>query len=168
MRYAIPLLVLAGILSLFAFGLRHDPRELPSPLIGKPAPAFDLPTLQGEPPRMTQAALRGQPLLVNFFASWCAECQVEHAYLMSLAQSGQARFVGIDYKDAPADGKAWLEQHGNPYSPVLVDLDGNTGIDWGVYGVPETFLVDAGGRILAKHIGAMTPDAWAALQPLLR
>lgn len=160
MRYAIPVVVLLGLLALFVSGLQHDPRELPSPLIGKAAPAFKLPTLSDRTQQVTPDDLKGKPVLVNFFASWCAGCQEEHAYLVQLAQSGQATIVGIDYKDAVDDGRGWLQRHGNPYAQVLVDLDGNTGIDWGVYGVPETFVLDARGKIIFKHIGPMTPEAW--------
>lgn len=161
MRYAIPIIVLLGLLALFISGLQHDPRELPSPLIGKAAPAFSLPPLIGDiAQRVTPDDLKGKPLLVNFFASWCAGCQDEHAYLMQLAKGEQVPIVGIDYKDVLDDGRNWLQRRGNPYAQVLVDLDGKTGIDWGVYGVPETFVLDARGRIIFKHIGPMTPQAW--------
>ena len=169
MRYAIPVLVLCLLMALFWVGLHRDPRLVPSPLIGKAAPAFDLPTLGGSPPRMTTADLRGKPVLVNFFASWCAGCQDEHPYLMQLAQSGDVRLVGVDYKDAVSDVRGWLSQHGSPYAQVLSDTDGRAGIDWGVYGVPETFVLDAGGTIVYKQIGAMTPEAFERdIRPLLR
>ena len=187
MRFAIPLVVLAGLIAIFFSGLQHDPRELPSPLLGKPAPAFDLPVLpfpdpatvsasaspasgaKATPPlRLTPADLRGRPLLVNFFASWCAGCQVEHPFLMQIAQSGAAQLVGIDYKDAETDLRAWLAQKGNPYAPILADLDGKAGIDWGVYGVPETFVLNAAGVIVYKHVGPMTAEAWETkIKPLL-
>lgn len=169
MRYAIPVVVLFALIGLFLVGLHHDPRLVPSPLIGKPAPAFDLPTLDGQPPRMTQADLKGAPVLVNFFASWCVECQVEHPYLMQLGQSGQVRLLGIDYKDAESDLRGWLSHKGNPYGMILTDLEGRAGIDWGVYGVPETFVLDAKGTIIYKQIGAMTPEVWEhEIQPLLK
>lgn len=173
MRFAIPLVFLAGLLGLFYVGLRHDPHELPSPLIGKPVPPFDLPQLAPtaaatDAGRLTQAGLPGRPHLVNFFASWCAGCQVEHPFLMQLAARQAVPIVGIDYKDAPDDARQWLAGRGNPYAPLLVDLDGRTGIDWGVYGVPETFLVDARGVIVYKQVGALTPEAWTAeIQPRL-
>jgi cytochrome c biogenesis protein CcmG/thiol:disulfide interchange protein DsbE len=169
MRYAIPLVVLVALIGLFFVGLHRDPRLVPSPLIGKPAPAFDLPTLDGQPPRITTADLKGTPVLVNFFASWCAECQVEHPYLMQLGQSGQVRLLGIDYKDAEPDLRGWLSHKGNPYGMILTDLEGRAGIDWGVYGVPETFVLDAKGTIIYKQIGAMTPEVWEhEIQPLLK
>jgi cytochrome c biogenesis protein CcmG/thiol:disulfide interchange protein DsbE len=156
-RYAIPIVVLAALLVLFMVGLQRDPRLVPSPLVGKPMPAFDLPTLDGAPPHMTRNDLLGAPLLVNFFASWCAGCQDEHPYLLELARSGRVRLVGVDYKDAPADVHGWLDRHGNPYATILADADGRAGIDWGVYGVPETFVLDARGSIVYKRIGPMTP-----------
>lgn len=175
MRYAIPLLILGVLLAFFAVGLKHDPRILPSPLIGKPAPAFALPALPfpkpeatSAAPPVTNAAFLGKPVLVNFFASWCAGCQIEHPFLMSLARAGAVTLVGIDYKDAEADVRQWLGARGNPYNPVLADLDGRAGIDWGVYGVPETFIVGADGRVLHKHVGALTPDVWERdIKPLL-
>jgi len=173
MRFAIPLIVLAGLIAVFFFGLQHDPRELPSPLIGKSAPAFELPIVpfpasDAPPLRLTASELKGKPLLVNFFASWCAGCQVEHPFLMQLAQTGTVELVGIDYKDADADLRAWLGQKGNPYAPILADLEGKVGIDWGVYGVPETFVLNADGVIVYKHIGPMTAEAWKTkIRPLL-
>ena len=169
MRYAIPLVVLIALIGLFVFGLQRDPRLVPSPLIGKAAPAFDLPTLDGTPPRMTQADLEGAPVLVNFFASWCAGCQEEHPYLMQLTQSGQVKLLGIDYKDAESDLRPWLGRKGNPYGQILTDLEGRAGIDWGVYGVPETFVLNSRGTIIYKQIGPMTPDVWEhEIQPLLK
>lgn len=166
MRYAIPVLILAGLLTLLAIGLTHDPREVPSPLIGKPAPAFDLPLLGAEA-RYTQNHLKGRPLLVNFFASWCAGCQVEHPLLLQLAQQG-VEIIGMDYKDTDADGQQWLQRHGNPYRIVVADARGSAGLDWGVYGVPETFVLDAAGTIVYKQIGPMTQEAWAQhIKPLL-
>ena len=175
MRYAIPLLVLGVLLAFFAIGLKHDPRILPSPLIGKMAPAFSLPVLEfpqaeaaAAPPLKTNGDFLGKPVLINFFASWCAGCQIEHPFLMSLAKAGAVTVVGIDYKDAEADVRQWLGARGNPYGPVLADLDGRAGIDWGVYGVPETFVVGADGRVLHKHVGALTPEAWERdIRPLL-
>jgi len=169
MRYAIPLVVLVGLIGLFVFGIRHDPRLVPSPLIGKAAPAFDLPTLDGQPPRMTQADLNGAPVLVNFFASWCAGCQDEHPYLMQLTQNNQVKLLGIDYKDAESDLRTWLGRRGNPYGQILTDLEGRAGIDWGVYGVPETFVLDAKGTIVYKQVGPMTPEVWEHdIKPLLK
>ena len=169
MRYAIPLVVLVALIGLFVFGIHRDPTLVPSPLIGKAAPAFDLPTLDGQPPRMTQADLKGAPVLVNFFASWCAGCQEEHPYLMQLTQGGQVKLLGIDYKDAESDLRPWLGRKGNPYGQILTDLEGRAGIDWGVYGVPETFVLDAKGTIVYKQVGPMTPEVWEHdIKPLLK
>ncbi len=173
MRFAIPLVVLAALVAMFWFGLHHDPREIPSPLIGKAAPAFDLPSvaLDGKPQppaRMTQKDLLGHARLVNFFASWCGGCQEEHSYLMQLAQQDGVEIVGVDYKDAEADLRHWISGRGDPYAVVLADAAGQVGIDWGVYGVPETFVVDASGTIVYKQIGPMTPQAWHDIEPLLK
>lgn len=159
MRFAIPLLVLAVLVGFLAIGLRHDPREIPSPLIGKPMPAFNLTDLSGATP-VTQQQLQGRPLLVNFFASWCAGCQVEHPVLMQLAREYGVEIIGIDYKDTREDAEAWLQRHGNPYRQVIADPQGQAGLDWGVYGVPETFVIAADGRIVHKQIGAVTIEAW--------
>jgi cytochrome c biogenesis protein CcmG/thiol:disulfide interchange protein DsbE len=159
MRYAVPVLVLIGLVVLFAFGLQHDPREVPSPLIGKPAPAFHLPLLD-DGSSFTEAKLKGRPLLVNFFASWCEGCQVEHPVLLKLAREQNVEIVGMDYKDKPVDVTAWLARHGSPYRPVVLDEQGTAGLDWGVYGVPETFVLDSQGVIVFKQIGPMTEEAW--------
>ncbi|MDB5971095.1 MAG: DsbE family thiol:disulfide interchange protein [Hydrocarboniphaga sp.] len=159
MRFAIPIVVLVGLLALLGYGLRLDPRVVPSPLIGKPAPAFDLPNLQGSA-RVTPLDLRGRPVLVNFFASWCAGCQVEHPVLMQLAHEYGVEIVGMDYKDTQEAAQQWLDRHGLPYRSVIADQQGTAGLDWGVYGVPETFVLGADGRILYKQIGPMTLEAW--------
>ena len=159
MRFAIPIVLMLGVLALLGFGLTHDPREVPSPLIGKPAPAFALPGLNGTPPQLANADLKGRPVLVNFFASWCAGCRVEHPLLMQLAKEG-VEIIGIDYKDTDADGAQWLQRHGNPYRVVAADAQGAAGLDWGVYGVPETYVLAADGTILYKHIGPITEAAW--------
>ncbi|SFF45632.1 cytochrome c biogenesis protein CcmG, thiol:disulfide interchange protein DsbE [Fontimonas thermophila] len=165
-RYLLPALVLVGLVLLFAFGLQHDPRQIPSPLIGKPAPAFTL-RLLGEQTPYTQEQLRGRPLLVNFWASWCAGCLVEHPFLMELARRG-VEIVGIDYKDTDTEALRWLARHGNPYRTIAADTEGRAGLDWGVYGVPETFVLDAQGIIVYKHIGPLDEEAWRTkIAPLL-
>ncbi|MDP3856151.1 MAG: DsbE family thiol:disulfide interchange protein [Stagnimonas sp.] len=168
MRFLIPIAVLVALIALFAVGLSRDPREVPSPLIGKPAPAFALPGLGGTPAAASPADWRGRTVLVNYFASWCAGCRVEHPLLMQLAQQQGVEIVGMAYKDAEADTRQWLERHGNPYRSVIVDAAGGAGLDWGVYGVPETFVVGPDGRILHKQIGPMTVEAWEQkIRPLL-
>lgn len=168
MKYLVPILVLLGLIALFAVGLTRDPREVPSPLVGKPAPAFALPGLGGTPAQVTPADWRGRTVLVNYFASWCAGCRVEHPLLMQLAREQGVEIVGLAYKDADADTQAWLDRHGNPYRSVIADTAGSAGLDWGVYGVPETFVVGPDGTILFKQIGPMTPEAWETkIRPLL-
>lgn len=168
MRYAIPIVVLLVLIGFLAIGLKHDPREIPSPLVGKPMPAFSLTTLDGGKP-VTQADLQGRPLLVNFFASWCAGCQVEHPVLMKLSREYQVEIVGLDYKDTRQDAEHWLQRHGNPYRSVIADPQGQAGLDWGVYGVPETYVIAADGTVLYKHIGPVTIEAWRSrIAPLLQ
>ena len=159
MRYLIPVLVLAGLVVLCAVGLKHDPREVPSPLIGKAAPAFNL-KLLGAGASYSNADLKGRPVLINFFASWCEGCQVEHPVLLKLAKEFNVEIIGMDYKDKPEDVTAWLARHGSPYRKVVIDDQGTAGLDWGVYGVPETFVLDAAGVIVYKQIGPMTEEAW--------
>ncbi|MEW6169711.1 MAG: DsbE family thiol:disulfide interchange protein [Pseudomonadota bacterium] len=158
LRYLLPAAVLLLLVVLFLFGLQHDPRIVPSPLIGKPAPAFALRRVGEETP-FTRDDLLGRPLLVNFWASWCAACRVEHPLLMELSRSG-IEIVGIDYKDSDAEGLRWLQRHGNPYRSIVADPQGRMGLDWGVYGVPETFVLDAQGTIVYKQIGPLTEAAW--------
>ncbi len=165
-RYLVPAAVLAGLIALFAAGLQRDPSRIPSPLIGQGAPAFELPTADGA--RLSSASLRGQPVLVNFWASWCVPCLHEHPLLMELARSG-VRIVGINYKDEPQAAAQWLARHGNPFAVVAQDRDGRVGLDWGVYGVPESFALDAGSVIRHKHVGPMTREAWTAeVQPVVQ
>jgi cytochrome c biogenesis protein CcmG/thiol:disulfide interchange protein DsbE len=167
LRYLLPALGLIVLVVLFVIGLRHDPREVPSPLIGKPAPAFSL-TLLGDPATPYRSDdLKGRPVLVNFFASWCVACEAEHPFLMQLAAQG-VEIVGMDYKDTDADGAAWLARHGNPYRTVVADPAGSAGLDWGVYGAPETYVLDAAGIIRYKQIGPMDETVWRErIAPLL-
>jgi cytochrome c biogenesis protein CcmG/thiol:disulfide interchange protein DsbE len=160
MRYAIPAAILAALIALFAIGLTKDPSRIPSPLIGKAAPVFNLPTLDGKG-FSSVTGLAGRVHVVNFWASWCGPCLEEHPLMLEEARTG-VPIVGIDYKDEPADAQGWLARHGNPFSLVAQDLDGRTAIDWGVYGVPETFVVNASGTIVFKHVGPMTREVWAA------
>lgn len=166
MRFALPVLILVTLLVFLGIGLRQDPREVPSPLIGKPAPAFDLPQV-GAAARYSQENLKGRPVLVNFWASWCAGCREEHPFLMQLSRQG-VEIVGMDYKDTDAEGLAWLQRFGNPYRTVVADATGSAGLDWGVYGVPETFVLAPDGTIVYKQIGPMTETAWREkIRPLL-
>lgn len=156
----IPLAIFAALAVLLAAGVwlsRQSNREaLPSPLIGKTAPQFSLPVLH-EPGRLvTLDDLEGAPFVLNVWGSWCPECRVEHPVLTRFAESKRVRVIGYNLKDEHADALRWLEQFGNPYWMVLVDYDGRYAIDWGIYGAPETFLVDADGIVRWKHVGPMT------------
>lgn len=154
-----PLAVVFGIGAAFAVGLTLDPRQIPSELIGRPAPAFELPPVQGRKLGLSSSDLVGEVSLVNVFASWCTACRAEHPLFMDLARSRQVPIHGLNYKDKPNDAAAWLDELGDPYTRTGADLNGRVGIDWGVYGVPETFVVGADGHIAYKHIGPITPEA---------
>jgi cytochrome c biogenesis protein CcmG/thiol:disulfide interchange protein DsbE len=160
----LPLGVLALLGVLFAgYGLRHDPRVVPDALVGKPLPDLALPRLDGGPTARVRAELSG-PTFVNVFASWCVPCAVESPALMAMKAQG-ARIVGVAYKDDPTASKAFLDRYGDPFTTVLVDRDGRAGIELGVSGVPETFLVAPGGQVIAKHAGPLMPaDAEAMLE----
>lgn len=142
----------------FALGLGRDPSVLPSPLIGKPVPAFDLPPVKGRSAGLATADLKGEVSLVNVFASWCTACRDEHPVLMGLRRQGSVPIHGLNYKDKPEDAARWLNEFGDPYTRTGADLTGQVGIDWGVYGVPETFVVDSQGRIAFKQVGPITPE----------
>ena len=169
MALLVPLLVFVAVGLFLAIGLTRDPREIPSPLIGKPVPAFSLPPVRGRSLGLSTADLKGDVSLVNVFASWCVACREEHPLLMQIKRDGVVPVHGLNYKDRPADAARWLEERGDPYTRTGADLDGRVAIDWGVYGVPETFVVDREGRIAYKHIGPITPAAWnRTLLPLIR
>jgi len=153
----IPLLGFLVLVVFFAIGLTLNPRDIPSPLIGKPVPEFSLPPVKGRALGLSSADLRGQVSLVNVFASWCVACREEHPVLMGLRKEGLVPIHGINYKDKPDDAQAWLNELGDPYTRTGADISGRVGIDWGVYGVPETYVIGRDGRIAHKHIGAITP-----------
>ena len=155
---ALFLLLVAGFGKSF-YDREHgiDPNALPSPLIDKPAPHFELPPLIADAPGFSSADLVGHVSLVNTFASWCTPCREEHPILNALAQTKRVPIYGIDYKDKGQAARAWIDELGDPYVRIGAD-DGRVGIDWGVYGVPETFLVDKSGRIRYKHVGPLTVD----------
>ena len=169
LRWSVPLAVFVVLVGFLAAGLTRDPREVPSPLIGKPAPAFTLAQLHDPDKTLAPADLRGQVWLLNVWASWCVSCRVEHPLLLELSKAGVVPVVGLDYKDKPDEGRAWLAQHGDPYRVSAQDVDGRAGIDWGVYGVPETFVIDKNGTIRYKHIGPVTAEALQkTIVPLVR
>lgn len=154
----IPLGLFVALVALLGIGLTLNPREIPSPLIDKPAPAFRLQQLT-RPDALSLDDMRGQVWLLNVWASWCVACREEHDTLVAFSRRGVVPLVGLNYKDKQPEALAWLSQHGDPYSTSIVDADGRVGIDYGVYGVPETFLIDRNGRIRYKHIGPLTPEA---------
>ncbi len=159
LRYLLPALGFLVLAVGLGVGLTLKPREIPSALIGKPVPEFSLPAVEGRDGGLSTADLQtGTPVLVNVFASWCGPCRQEHPLFMELAHTTDFKIYGLNQRDAPADASRWLETFGDPYDKTGADLDGRTSIDWGVYGVPETFVVDGSGCIQYKHISVMTRD----------
>ncbi len=156
-RYLIPLAIFVVLVVFLAIGLGHDPREVPSPLINKPAPAFQLTQLHDPSKTFSAQEMRGKIWLLNVWASWCVSCRDEHPVLLELARSGQLPIYGLNHKDKRDDGLAWLSDFGDPYVLSVADTDGRVSIDYGVYGVPETYLIDRGGVIRFKQIGPVTP-----------
>ena len=170
LRYLVPLGLAAIIFVALAVGLTLNPRKIPSALIDQPVPEFSLPSVYDGKPGFSNLDLaQGRVSVVNVFASWCVPCRVEHAVLIALKAAGVAPIYGLNYKDKPAQARAFLDELGDPFTRVGADLTGRVGIDWGVYGVPETFIVDAKGRIRHKHIGPMTgDDLKTEILPLIR
>jgi cytochrome c biogenesis protein CcmG/thiol:disulfide interchange protein DsbE len=168
-KLLIPLGVFVALAGFLLVGLFRDPRQVPSPLIGKAAPQFMLAQLH-EPAKMLGTAdLKGKVWLLNVWASWCVSCRDEHPLLVEFSKAKIVPIVGLDYKDEPQAGKGWLAQLGNPYDVSVMDRDGRVGIDWGVYGVPETFVIDKQGTIRYKQIGPVTAEALQkTILPLVR
>ena len=168
-KFVIPLAIFGVLCVFLAIGLTKDPRQVPSPFIGKPAPAFTLAKLHEPDVKFSPEEMKGKVWLLNVWASWCVSCRVEHPLLVELANSKAVPIVGLNYKDKTDEGLAWLARHGDPYTLSVVDADGRVGIDWGVYGVPETFVVDKAGVIRHKHIGPVTSEALQqTILPLVR
>jgi cytochrome c biogenesis protein CcmG/thiol:disulfide interchange protein DsbE len=168
--YLLPLLLFLVLAGYFAVSLRpnHDIHELPSAMIEKPAPTFDLAGLGASKP-LALDALKGQPFVINFFASWCVPCRIEHPLLLRLAEQNHLPLYGIDYKDKPEDGSRLLATFGDPYRQVGIDRDGRVGLNFGVYGVPETYVVDSTGVIRKRFVGPLTADTVdKELLPLLK
>ena len=165
----IPLGIFLVIGAFLFVGLWRNPREVPSPLIDKPAPSFSLPQLH-EPGRVFSLSdMKGQVWLLNVWASWCVACRTEHPLLVELGKAKLVPIIGLNYKDKPDEAKAWLAQLGNPYALSVMDRDGNVGIDFGVYGVPETFVIDKTGTIRFKQIGPVTVEVLEkTILPLVR
>lgn len=170
-RFLLPIGIFAGIAAFLYAGLALNPQLVPSPLIDKPAPQFDLPTVNDPEKRLRRDDLLGQPYLLNVWASWCAACRTEHPVIEAVAKSGEVPVYGLNYKDLRSEALRWLNQFGDPYAASAHDLDGRTGIDFGVYGAPETFLIDQYGNVRYKYIGALTPkvveeEIWPLLAQL--
>lgn len=178
-KFVWPLVAFVVLVAFLAIGLKLDPRDVPSPLVGKPAPAFNLPIVASPEKNFGPQDMRGQVWLFNVWASWCVSCRQEHPVLVEFAKKGGVPLIGLNYKEVRGDGnfdmnkvapeeekrlglqraKQWLAQHGDPYRLSVLDLDGRVGIDYGVYGVPETYVIDKAGTIRLKYTGPITPDA---------
>lgn len=166
--FVLPALLFLGLVIAFYAGLGRDPSLVPSALIGKPTPNFALPALLDGKAGLATADLKGRVTLVNFFASWCVPCRAEHPLLMRLMQNG-VELNGIDYKDKPEDAQRWLGELGDPFKRIAADRGGGVAIDWGVYGVPETYVIDKAGMIRFKQVGPLTPDVVKkTILPLVR
>jgi cytochrome c biogenesis protein CcmG/thiol:disulfide interchange protein DsbE len=160
--------IFVALVALLAIGLTLNPREVPSPLIGKPAPGFELPLLHAPDKTFSQKEMLGSVWILNVWASWCPPCLVEHPVVTDLARWGVAPVVGLNYKDAREDALPWLKRNGDPYKLSVFDVKGRIGIDYGVYGVPETYVIDRQGVIRYKHIGPLTPEiAQKKIRPLV-
>jgi cytochrome c biogenesis protein CcmG/thiol:disulfide interchange protein DsbE len=165
LRFLVPLGVFVILVGFLAVGLKLDPREVPSPLIGKPA----LTRLDNPNQTIRREDLLGKVWMLNVWASWCVACRDEHPLLVDYSRAKRVPIYGLNYKDTRGDGQQWLARLGNPYDASLFDQDGRVGIDWGVYGVPETFIIDRQGVIRFKHIGALTPEVIRTrVEPLLK
>jgi cytochrome c biogenesis protein CcmG/thiol:disulfide interchange protein DsbE len=168
-KYLVPLAIFVVLGLLLAYGLNLDPRKIPSPLIGKSLPAFSLTTVADPARKVGRDDLLGRAYLLNVWASWCVACRQEHPFLNELARNKTVPIIGLNYKDKREDALGWLGSLGNPYELSLADNDGRLGIDLGVYGVPETFVIDKQGVIRYKQIGPITPEVWEQkLAPLIK
>ena len=159
LRYLVPLAIFMVLVAFLYRGLSLDPKRVPSPLVGKPMPEFSLPRLQDPAATLSDTDLKGKVSILNIWATWCVSCRAEHKVLLMLAKSDKVDIYGLNYKDERDKAKQWLVQLGDPYIANAFDADGRTGIDWGVYGAPETFIMDREGIIRHKHIGPLTVDA---------
>ena len=168
-KFGVPLALFVALAAFLAIGLTRDPREVPSPFIGKTAPAFRIARLHEPAEHFSPEDMKGKVWLLNVWASWCVSCRVEHPLLVDMSKKNEVPIVGLDYKDEREKGLEWLNRMGNPYALSAFDVDGKVGIDYGVYGVPETFVIDKQGVIRYKQIGPITPEALEkTLLPLIR
>ncbi len=159
LRYLVPLAIFFILVAFLYRGLSLDPKRVPSPLVGKPMPEFSLPRLKDPAATLSDSDLKGKVSVLNIWATWCVSCRAEHEVLLQLANTGSVDIYGLNYKDERAKAQQWLQQLGDPYVANAFDADGRTGIDWGVYGAPETFIMDKLGMIRHKHIGPLTVEA---------
>ncbi len=159
-RFLIPLVLVAVMIPVFVIGLNRDPSEIPSPLLMKPAPEFELPSLKDPGQNVGSADYKGRLALLNVWATWCVGCRQEHDYLLRLANETDIPLYGLNWRDRREDAISWLQQLGDPYVASAYDEDGRVGIDWGVYGAPETFLINTDGIVLYKHISPLTEEVW--------
>lgn len=160
MKFIAPLAIFVVLVVVLAVGLKLDPRYVPSPLIDKPAPEFNLTALDSPTTVITKQSLVGRPIVLNVWASWCAACRDEHPVLIEVARDSKVEIIGLNYKDTREDAGAWLVAHGNPYRQIIFDPMGQLGLDLGVYGVPETFVIDPRGVIRHKQVGAISAEIW--------
>jgi len=168
-RAIIPLVIFLVLSVFFAIGLTLDPKELPSALIDKPAPEFNLPQLASPEKTFSPADMQGKVWMFNVWASWCASCRQEHPLFMQLSRTGEVNMVGLNYKDKRPDAQKWLAQLGDPYVLSAADVRGDVGIDFGVYGVPETFIIDKQGVVRHRHVGPVSRQSWEEeLKPLIK
>ena len=161
-RFLLPLALFILLAAVLAIGIRHSPEKgiIASPLLGKPAPRFTLPSLTDPAHEVRSADLRGHWYLFNVWGTWCGECRQEHEMLLEVRRAGVVPIIGLDWKDDDAQALGWLRQLGNPYESVAIDRSGRAAIEWGVYGAPETFLVNPQGVVVYKHVGALTSETW--------
>ena len=168
-RYLLPLLLFVALIVLFIYGLGHDPRKLPSALIGKPLPEFELAQLYDVESTFSKKDLLGDVSLINVWASWCVSCRYEHPILLDFARSSEIVLYGLNYKDAREDALRWLQQYGDPYQLIAFDPLGRTAIDFGLYGVPETYVMDKDGIVRYKHVGPISEqDLNETILPLIK
>lgn len=169
LRYLIPIGLLLALVTFFYVGLGRDKQTLPSPLIGKPAPQFSLPRVDDSTQVVSSRDFAGQPYVLNVWATWCVGCRQEHDALLEIASRGEVPIVGLNWKDDMQLAQQWLRELGNPYVVTAFDEEGRVAIDWGVYGAPETFLVDAKGTVIHKHVAPLTVEIWEReFMPLIK
>jgi cytochrome c biogenesis protein CcmG/thiol:disulfide interchange protein DsbE len=161
-RFIIPIGLFAALIAVFFLGLGRDKETLPSPLIGKPAPQFALPSVEDPSRIVSSSDFAGRPYVVNIWGTWCPGCRQEHDVLLEIARRNEVPIIGLDWKDDAQAAQQWLRELGNPYAATAFDGDGHVSIDWGAYGAPETFLVDAKGVVVHKHTGPLSIAAWEA------